>query len=142
MRTAGSRAFRLADGIWTDTAFDPAQGTTKVPFLSEAYFALAAVHPDLAVALGSGGTGHRGLGRHGLRGGGRRRSRRYDFVVPPATTTTAVAPRGPRQPPWRPGAADGGLPVAAIAGLAAGAALVALGGTALLVRRRRASAGH
>ncbi len=140
VRTAGSRAFRLADGIWTDTAFDPAQGTTKVPFLSEAYFALAAVHPDLAVALGVAervivvweGTAFEVVGAA---------EPGDDFVVPPATTTTAVAPGAFGTPPV-PGAADGGLPVAAIAGLAAGAALVGLGGTALLVRRRRTSAGN
>ena len=75
VRTAGSRAFRLADGIWTDTAYDPAGGTIAVPFLSGDYFALAAVHPDLAAALG-GRAGHRRVAGRGLRGGGRRRDRR------------------------------------------------------------------
>ena len=91
----GSRAFRLGDGIWTDTAFDPAKATTKVPFLSEAYFALAAVHPDLAAALGVAervivvweGVAYEVVGAD---------EAGDDFVVPPATTTTAAARRGLR----------------------------------------------
>jgi len=56
VRLAGSRTFRLVDGVWIDTAFDPDTMTTiKVPFLSEDYFALADARPDLgdAFALGS-----------------------------------------------------------------------------------------
>lgn len=56
VRLAGSRTFRLVDDVWIDTAFDPdTMTTTKVPFLSEDYFALADARPDLgdAFALGS-----------------------------------------------------------------------------------------
>jgi Ca-activated chloride channel family protein len=136
VRAAGSRAFRLADGVWTDTAFDPAQGTTKVPFLSDEYFALAAVHPDLAAALGVAervivvwaGTAYEVVGAE---------ESGDAFVVPPATTTTTIVTLVFGTPLVNPGAADGGLPAGAIAGIAAGAALLGLGGTALLVRRRR-----
>jgi Ca-activated chloride channel family protein len=55
VRIAGSRAFRLVDGVWIDTAFDPDSMTTlKVAFASEDYFALAASRPDLAAAFALG----------------------------------------------------------------------------------------
>jgi Ca-activated chloride channel family protein len=55
VRTAGTRAFRLVDGVWTDTSFDPqAMEPRRVPFLSEDYFALAASRPDVAAALALG----------------------------------------------------------------------------------------
>ena len=56
VRLVGSRTFRLVDGVWIDTAFDPdTMTTTKVPFLSEDYFALTNARPDLgdAFAIGS-----------------------------------------------------------------------------------------
>ncbi|MFH1329471.1 MAG: VIT domain-containing protein, partial [Actinomycetota bacterium] len=142
VRTAGSRAFLLADGIWTDTAFDPARGTTAVPFLSEDYFALAAVHPALAAALGVAervivvweGVAYEVVGAE---------EAGDPFEVPPSTTTTV--PAATDSTLALPGGAegtDGGLPAGAVAAIAAGASLVALGGAALLVRRRREAAGR
>jgi Ca-activated chloride channel family protein len=55
VRIAGSRTFRLVDGVWIDTAFDPDSMTTlKVAFASEDYFALAASRPDFAAAFALG----------------------------------------------------------------------------------------
>ncbi len=55
VRAAGSRTFVLQDGIWTDTAFDPqAMTPLKVAFLSDDYFTLAGIRPDLAAALALG----------------------------------------------------------------------------------------
>jgi Ca-activated chloride channel family protein len=52
---AGSRTYRLVEGVWIDTGFDEGVMTTmRVPFLSEDYFALAASRPDLAAALALG----------------------------------------------------------------------------------------
>lgn len=56
VKIAGARTFRLIDGVWVDTRFDPDTMTTvKVPFLSEDYFSLADARPELskAFALGS-----------------------------------------------------------------------------------------
>jgi Ca-activated chloride channel homolog len=55
IRTAGSHTFTLADGVWTDTAYDPKKmKTTQVSFLSPDYFKLSAATPDLAAALALG----------------------------------------------------------------------------------------
>ncbi len=55
VRTAGTRAFHLVDGVWTDTSFDPkTRDPRRVPFLSDDYFALAASRPDVAAALALG----------------------------------------------------------------------------------------
>lgn len=55
VRLVGARTFVLADGVWTDTAFDPDQmQTVKVAFLSQDYFALLAARPDLAGAFALG----------------------------------------------------------------------------------------
>jgi Ca-activated chloride channel homolog len=55
VRTAGTRAFRLVDGVWTDTTFDPEKmDPRRVPFLSDDYFGLAASRPDVAAALALG----------------------------------------------------------------------------------------
>ncbi len=55
IRTAGSHTFVLADGVWTDTAYDPKKmQLTQVPFLSPDYFKLSAATPDLAAALALG----------------------------------------------------------------------------------------
>ncbi len=55
VRVVGSRTFIRIDGIWVDTAFDPdTMTTTKVPFLSEDYFALTAAQPDLGAAFALG----------------------------------------------------------------------------------------
>jgi hypothetical protein len=55
VQVVGSRTFRLLDGVWIDTAFDPdAMTTIKVAFLSDDYFALADARPDLAAAFALG----------------------------------------------------------------------------------------
>ncbi len=55
VRLAGARTFRLVDGVWIDTAFDPdIMTTTKVPFLSDDYFALTDARSDLANAFALG----------------------------------------------------------------------------------------
>jgi Ca-activated chloride channel family protein len=56
VRLVGARTFIFADGIWTDTAFDPdTMDTIKVEFLSSDYFDLVQTHPELgdAFALGA-----------------------------------------------------------------------------------------
>jgi Ca-activated chloride channel family protein len=47
-RFVGDRSFVLRDGVWIDTAYRQGQETIKVPFGSEAYFALLAEKPGLA----------------------------------------------------------------------------------------------
>jgi Ca-activated chloride channel family protein len=55
VKLAGSRTFVRKDGVWYDTAFDPAQMTPKqVQFLSAEYFALAESQDDLGAALALG----------------------------------------------------------------------------------------
>jgi len=55
VRVVGTRTFRLLDGVWTDTAFDPeTMKPSAVPFLSEDYFALAASRADVGAALALG----------------------------------------------------------------------------------------
>jgi Ca-activated chloride channel family protein len=54
LRYAGNRAFVLRDGVWTDTAYDPAMTTNDVSFASDAYFALLSDHPDLGPAFALG----------------------------------------------------------------------------------------
>jgi len=55
VKIVAARTFVLNAGVWTDTAFDPAEMTTvKVPFLSADYFALSAARPDLAAAFALG----------------------------------------------------------------------------------------
>ena len=55
VRLAGERTYRLFDGVWIDTAFDPETMTTvKVSFLSDDYFGLAGARPQLAAAFALG----------------------------------------------------------------------------------------
>lgn len=55
VRIAGSRTFRLIEGVWIDTAFDPdTMQVKRVAFLSPDYFALAASRPELAAAFALG----------------------------------------------------------------------------------------
>ena len=55
VQVLGSRTYRLVEGVWIDTAFDPDTMTTiKVSFLSDDYFALADARPDLAAAFALG----------------------------------------------------------------------------------------
>lgn len=51
VRVAGGRTFRLSDGKWIDTTFDPEMATIRVPFGSADYFALAASDRSLSLAL-------------------------------------------------------------------------------------------
>jgi Ca-activated chloride channel family protein len=55
LRYAGTRAFVLRDGVWTDTTFDPDEmSTIDVPFASDEYFALLEEHPELGDAFALG----------------------------------------------------------------------------------------
>ncbi|MFN8676752.1 MAG: VIT domain-containing protein [Thermomicrobiales bacterium] len=55
LRYAGSNAFVLRDGVWTDTRYNAEKmTTTDLAFASDAYFALLEEHPDLAAAFALG----------------------------------------------------------------------------------------
>jgi Ca-activated chloride channel homolog len=55
VRSIGDRAFLFKDGLWTETTFDPStMETVKVQFLSDDYFRLLELHPDLAEAFALG----------------------------------------------------------------------------------------
>lgn len=55
VRIAGANTFRLLDGKWIDTRFDPDHmQTQKVPFLSQDYFELASASADIATAFALG----------------------------------------------------------------------------------------
>ena len=55
VRVVGARTFVFAEGIWTDTAFDPeVMEPLKVAFLSDDYFSLAKSRSDLASAFALG----------------------------------------------------------------------------------------
>lgn len=55
VRILGSKVFVSKEGVWVDTSYDPEKmKTTKVAFLSNDYFALAASRPDLAAAFALG----------------------------------------------------------------------------------------
>ncbi|NIW45417.1 MAG: hypothetical protein GWN30_11895, partial [Gammaproteobacteria bacterium] len=52
----GSQTFVLAEGVWTDTRFDPENmQTTAVNFLSDDYFDLIRAYPQLGDAFALGG---------------------------------------------------------------------------------------
>jgi len=55
VKHVGSRAFRWQDGIWVDTAYDPeTTPISRVAYLSEDYFLLAASRAEIAAALALG----------------------------------------------------------------------------------------
>jgi len=55
VKVVGTRTFKLVDGVWIDTGFDPQQDETiQVPFLSEDYFSLADSRSELGAALALG----------------------------------------------------------------------------------------
>jgi Ca-activated chloride channel family protein len=55
VQVVGTRTFKLVDGVWTDTGFDPQQDETiQVPFLSDDYFSLANSRSELGAALALG----------------------------------------------------------------------------------------
>ena len=55
VRIAGSRTFVLSDGVWVDTAFDPeTMQTMPVAFLSDDYFSLLKIYPDLGASFALG----------------------------------------------------------------------------------------
>jgi len=139
---SGGKVLRVSDGIWTDTRYDPDMPSTRVPFLSEDYFALAAVHPDLAAALALAervivvweGVTYQVVGPEETGDA---------FALPSTTTTiaatgTTIAATGSSAAALAANGDGGGLPAGAVAAIAAGG-LVALGGAALLLRRRRAA---
>lgn len=51
VRIAGGRTFRLSDGTWVDTTYEPGMETVRVSFGSDDYFALAAADTSLGLAL-------------------------------------------------------------------------------------------
>jgi Ca-activated chloride channel family protein len=103
IRTAGTHTFVLADGVWTDTAYDPqTMKTIPVAFLSPDYFKLSASNADLAAALA--------LGNRVIVVAG---SRVYEVVAsgqpaaPLAIPSQAATAAGPAQPaPTSPAAAS------------------------------------
>ena len=56
VRTIGQRTFFLQNGVWTDSAYDPAkkQSVTDIQALSPAHFALLKANPDLAACSSLG----------------------------------------------------------------------------------------
>jgi Ca-activated chloride channel family protein len=55
LRYAGSNAFVLRDGVWTDTRYIPDEMiAVDIPFASDEYFSLLDEHPELAPALALG----------------------------------------------------------------------------------------
>jgi len=55
VKIVGDKTFVFRDGVWTDTTFDPSQGTTqKVGFGGEAYFDLLAARPDMGAYFSLG----------------------------------------------------------------------------------------
>jgi Ca-activated chloride channel family protein len=55
LRYAGTRAFVLRDGVWTDTAYDPNDmETIEVTFASDDYFSLLHDQPELGPAFALG----------------------------------------------------------------------------------------
>lgn len=55
IKTIGSKTFIQLNGIWTDTTFTPDTMTTeKVEFLSDEYFDLIDIHPELAAYFAAG----------------------------------------------------------------------------------------
>jgi len=55
VKIVGDKTFVFRDGVWTDTTFDPSQGTTqKIGFGGEAYFDLLAARPDMGAYFSLG----------------------------------------------------------------------------------------
>jgi Ca-activated chloride channel family protein len=54
VQAAGGRTFRLSEGIWIDTTFDPDMENRRIGFGTDDYFALAALGPEVADALSIG----------------------------------------------------------------------------------------
>jgi len=55
VQIAGNNTFKLQGGVWVDTRFNPETMTAlRIPFLSEAYFELAASDPQVAAAFAIG----------------------------------------------------------------------------------------
>ncbi len=55
VRQVGARTYVYANGVWTDTAFDPEKmETIQVPFLSQEYFSLVNSQPELAAGFALG----------------------------------------------------------------------------------------
>ena len=121
VRIAGGRTFRLSDGVWIDTTYDPEMVSVQVPFGSDEYFTLAAASAAIADALTVGSSVtivHDGIA--------------YRVVGPdqpgdPLPTTT-VAPTGADASAPVPAGDSGDFPILPIA------ALAALGAVAVLMR--------
>jgi Ca-activated chloride channel family protein len=55
VRLAGAKTYRLVNGVWIDTSYDPDTMTTvKVPFLSDDYFELADARSEFGAAFALG----------------------------------------------------------------------------------------
>ena len=55
LRTVGPRTFILKDGVWVDTTYDPQMTPAQqVAFLSDAYFRLLTLRPDLSAVFALG----------------------------------------------------------------------------------------
>ena len=54
VQTASRRTFFLRDGVWVDSAHDPATAPRVIAFASDAYFALLSARPELGEALALG----------------------------------------------------------------------------------------
>jgi Ca-activated chloride channel family protein len=55
VKVAGSNTYKLADGVWVDTRYDPeTMSTLKVPFLSQDYFELVDASGELSSAFALG----------------------------------------------------------------------------------------
>jgi Ca-activated chloride channel family protein len=145
VRVAGAKTFVLQNSVWTDTTFDPEHMTAqKLGFASDAYFALAGAHADLASYLAVAPhmiVVYDGVAYEVVEGGG-------DVQPPvaqptpvpgvtavPAATAAPGATATPAAAP-EPGAAiaDGGIDFRPAAYVAAG--LAALLVVAVVLRRR------
>jgi Ca-activated chloride channel family protein len=55
VKIVGAKTFVLQNGVWTDTSYDPENlPASTIPFLSEGYFNLLAVHPEIGAELAIG----------------------------------------------------------------------------------------
>ena len=132
VRIAGGRTFRLSEGVWIDTTFDPAAMTPQViPFGSDEYFALAATDPSVGAALAVAPSlvvVHDGLAYRILPTGDTADPLPALIDAAPTTTTTTIAAASPITPA---GGSPTGLTVIVIA------ATIGLAGTLAWVSQRR-----
>ncbi len=107
VRTAGDRTFFRRDGVWVDSAYDPAATgePAVIPFASETYFDLLSARPELGAALALGdevlvvveGAAYRITAAGGETG---------EVALPGAAGTPTAAPDGIAQTDATPAASD------------------------------------